>query len=146
MGGPFGGAVRGDGADGFEALVTGVAFCEIDGWCRCCVWGLVTARCFFCFVFFCEIDGKLRSKHVGDSCAGDTICLRCCLGCWLWCFSGCAVRGAGVQSLARVLLFGVYAGVLFHLGLKQGRSLWQPVVTHLAVIRNHGSPSTPPKA
>ena len=44
---PFGGAVRGDGADGFEALVMGMAFCEIDGWCRCCFGGLVTARCVF---------------------------------------------------------------------------------------------------
>ena len=36
---PFGGAVRGDVADGVQGLVTSVAFCEIDGWCRCCFGG-----------------------------------------------------------------------------------------------------------
>ena len=41
---PFGGVVRGDGADGVEGLVTSVAFCEIDGWCKYYFWGLVTAR------------------------------------------------------------------------------------------------------
>ena len=45
---PLGGAVRGDGADGVEGLVTSVAFCEIDGWCRCCLLGAVDGQ--GCFV------------------------------------------------------------------------------------------------
>ena len=72
---PFGGAARGDGADGVEGLVTSVAFCEIDGWCRCCFWGPGDGQgcC-------CEIDGRvLGGMQFGDSCAGATIFLGCCL-------------------------------------------------------------------
>ena len=51
-------------------------------------------------------QGVLGGMQFGDYCAGATIFLGCCLGCWLRCSSG-----AGVQSLARVSLFGVYSGV-----------------------------------
>ena len=101
------GAVRDDGGDGFEALVTGMAFCEIDGWCRCCFWGPGDGQ-----VCFCEIDGKVLGGHTiwGFLCRCYNI-LGCCLGCWLRCSSG-----AAVQSLARVSLSGVYAGVCFFWG------------------------------
>ena len=61
---------------------------------------------------FCEIDGRvLEGMKFGNSCAGAV--LGCCSGSCLRCSSGSAVRVAGVQSLARVSLSGVYAGVMF---------------------------------
>ena len=70
------GCCSGDGADGVEGLVTSVAFCEIDGWCNYYFWGPGDGQGCCC----CEIDGRvLGGMQFGDSCAGVTIFLRCCL-------------------------------------------------------------------
>ena len=63
-------------------------------------------------VCFCEIDGRvLEGMKSGNSCGGAV--LGCCSGSCLRCSSGSAVRVAGVKSLARVSLSGVYdAGVI----------------------------------
>ena len=54
-----------------------------------------------------EIGGRApRGQAIWEFLAAAV--LGCCLGCWL-----SVVRGAGVQSLARVSLSGLYAGVLF---------------------------------
>ena len=56
---------------------------------------------------FCEIDGGARGHAIWI-----LVQVLCCSGC-LRRSSGSAVKGVGVQSLARISLFGVYAGVFF---------------------------------
>ena len=81
----------------FEVLVmVRVHVCEIDGWVlwECCSGSRMLLRCWWRAWRFCEIDGEIGGRALGGMQLGDS----------------CA--GATMQSLARVSLSGVYAGVI----------------------------------
>ena len=87
----FRGAVRGDSADGFEALVQAWRFARLTAGAGAVVGVLVTA------MSFCEIDGRVPgSMQFGFLCTSYNI------------FGMLII-------VARVLLFGVYGGVFFML-------------------------------
>ena len=87
-----------------------MAFCEIDGWCRCCCWGPGDGHVFF----LCLIDGRvLGSLQFGFLCRSYNIfgmlfgvLVEELFRCWR-------------AIVARVSLFGVYGGVIFSFFFKR---------------------------